>query len=62
MAHWRAALQILYVQSSPYVGLLFRRNAPTHLVGVTDASFAGDPDERRSLGGYLYLLGGAADG
>ena len=30
------------------------------MVGVTDASFAGDPDERRSQGGYLYLLGGAA--
>ena len=46
MVHWRAALKILaYVQSTQDVGLLYRRNAPVHLVGVTDASFAGDPDE-----------------
>ena len=61
MVHWRATLKILaYVQSTHNVGLLYRRNAPVHLVGVTDASFVGDPDERRSQGGYLYLLGGAA--
>ena len=61
MVHWRAALKILaYVQSTQDVGLLYRRNAPIHLVGVTDASFASDPDERRSQGGYLHLLGGAA--
>ena len=59
--HRRAALKILaYVQSTQDVGLLYRRNAPVHLVGVTDASFAGDPDERHSQGGYLYLLGGSA--
>ena len=58
MVHSRAALKILaYVQSTQDVGLLYRRNAPVHLVGVTDASFASDPDERRSQGGYLYLLG-----
>ena len=61
MVHWRAALKILaYVQSTQDAGLLYRRNAPVHLVGVTDASFAGNPDEGRSQGGYLYLVGGAA--
>ena len=61
MVHWRAALKIVaYVHTTQDVGMLYRRNAPVHLVGVTDAGFAGDPDERRSQGGYLYLLGGAA--
>ena len=61
MVHWWAVLKILaYVQSTQDVGMLYRRNAPVHLVGVTDASFAGDRDERRAQGGYLYLLGGAA--
>ena len=61
MVHGRAALKILaYVLSTQDVGLLYRRNAPVHLVGVTDACFVGDPDERRSQGGYLYLLGGVA--
>ena len=61
MVHWRASLKIqAYVQSTQDVGLLYRRNTPVHLVGVTDACFAGNPDERRSQGGYLYLLGGAA--
>ena len=61
MVHLRAALKIMaYVQSTQDVGLLFRQNAQIHVVGVTDASFVGDPDERRSQGGYLYLLGVAA--
>ena len=29
------------------------------MAGITDASFVGDPHERRSQGGYLYLLGEA---
>ena len=51
MVHWQAALKILaYVRSTQDVGLLYRRNALVHLVGVMDANFAGDLDERRSQG------------
>ena len=58
MAHWNAALKILaYVAETPDVGVLYRRSATAKLNGVTDASFAGDPDKRRSQGGYLYLIG-----
>ena len=39
---------------------VYHRNALVYLVGVTYASFADDPDERRSQGGDIYLLGGAA--
>ena len=49
MEHWNAALKIqTYVAKTLDVGLLYRRIAFAELVDVTDASFAGNPDERRS--------------
>ena len=61
MVQWRAALKILaYVQSTQDAGLLYHSNAPVHLVGVTNASFAGDPDKRRSQGSDFYILRGTA--
>ena len=62
MVHWLAALKILaYVQSTQDVGLLYRRNAPVHLVGVTDASFAGDPDETLARRLPLFTRGGCRE-
>ena len=61
MDHRNAALKILaYVVSTLDNGLLYRLNASAELVGVTNTSFAGDPNESKSQGGYLYLMGGAA--
>ena len=61
MEHWNAAPKIVaYVASTLDVGLLYRRNAYVELVGGTVATFVGDPDEPKSQGGYLYLMGRAA--
>ena len=46
-----------YLQSTPFFGLVYCKTAPLHGVGVTGASAAGEPDERRSQGSrYLNSL------
>ena len=55
--HWTAVQRIFrYLKKHPNLGLVFSGD---ELLGYTDANWARDND-RRSTGGYLYKLGGAA--
>lgn len=55
--HWSAVQRIFrYLKAQPSLGLVYRDE---DLLGYTDANWARD-DDRKSTGGYLYKLGGAA--
>ena len=49
-----------YLRQAAEVGLLYRRKGPLQLQGVLDAAFACHLNDRRSQGGYVFLMGGAA--
>ena len=62
-AHLAAARSVLrYVAGTPTLGITYRftGSSADQLTGYTDASFAGDLDNRRSTTGYVFLYGGAA--
>jgi hypothetical protein len=54
--HWKAAKTILtYLAGTPNHGLCFSVNKSTnHLVGYSDADYAGCPDTRRSTTGLVF--------
>ena len=59
--HWTAVKRILrYLKGTSNFGLLYRANASAKMVGYTDADWAGDIEDRKSVLGYAFLLGGAA--
>jgi hypothetical protein len=59
LQHWNQAKRVLrYLKATQDVGLEFKSKG-THLVGYSDADWAGDIDTRRSTTGYLFYLGGA---
>jgi hypothetical protein len=58
MMHWRGVQSILnYLQFHTDFGILFK-NKPTYqtCIGYCDASYNSDPDTRRSVTGYCFLL------
>ena len=56
--HWSAAKRILrYVKNTVNVGLTFSRSQSTLISAFTDADWAGDPDDRRSTGGFAIFFG-----
>ena len=60
-AHWEAACKVLgYLRQTAEVGLLYTREGPLQVQGVCGAAFACHIDDRRSQGGYVFLMGGAA--
>jgi hypothetical protein len=60
-AHWEAAKRTLrYVQQTKKLGLHFRRKEALEIVGFYDSDWGGDPDQRRSTTGYVFLVGGGA--
>ncbi|KAF3659003.1 Endoribonuclease Dicer -like protein 3b [Capsicum annuum] len=44
--------------SAPGKGLLFEDRDHEHIIGYTDADWAGSPSDRRSTSGYCVLVGG----
>ena len=60
-AHWSAVKRILsYLSGTLNHGILFSSKGRAHLVGFTDADYAGCLDSRKSTSGFLFLhLGGA---
>lgn len=40
--------------------LVYGREDALEIVGYTDSDFAGDLDERKSNGGYIFMLNGGA--
>ncbi|XP_070668853.1 secreted RxLR effector protein 161-like [Malus domestica] len=58
-AHWVAAKNVLrYLQITKYFMLVYGREDSLELVGFTDSNLAGDVDERKSTGGYIFKLNG----
>lgn len=60
--HWTAVKRIMrYLKGTSSFGLLYIRDTSLHtavsFVGYSDADWAGDVDNRRSVSGYCYLLG-----
>ena len=63
-SHLTAAKQVLrYLKSTSTYGLQFSRNensgfqGPNKLIGFTDADWAGNPQDRKSISGYVFFLG-----
>jgi transposase InsO family protein len=58
---WVAAKLILrYLRGTEDTGLIYHVDSPGRLIGYADASFAPNRTDRKSIGGYLFLLNGAA--
>jgi hypothetical protein len=61
-AHWTAAKRVLrYLAGTRDSSLVLGNNTsdPTVLVGFSDSDWARDVDDRRSISGYVFQLGGS---
>ncbi len=59
--HWDAAVRVLrYLVTTVDLGLVYRATASPQLTAYADASFASVVENRRSVGGALFMLAGAA--
>ena len=57
--HWVAVKMILrYLHQTIDYGLRFTKSGSSLLSAFSDADWAGNPDDRRSTGGYAIFLGG----
>ena len=60
-AHLTAVKRIFrYLKGTINLGIKYERSADDHLVGFSDADWAGDMDDRHSTTGNLFLMSGAA--
>jgi hypothetical protein len=63
MEHWQAAKGVLrYLAGTVSYGIMFGSTSDntTGVVGYCDADYAGDVFTRRSTGGYVFIMNGAA--
>jgi hypothetical protein len=59
--HLTAAKRVLrYLKTTKTAKLYYSTNGVTELHGYTDADWAGDSADRKSQGGYTFIMGGAA--
>ena len=56
--HWTAVKR--YLKGSTEMGLMFGREQTTTFIGYSDSDWAGNIDDRRSTGGYIFLLAGGS--
>jgi hypothetical protein len=57
--HWAAVKRILrYLHATSDLGLCITKTVSSLLSAFSDADWAGNPDDRRSTGGYAILFGG----
>ena len=58
MTHYAAVLCILrYLKGTLFHGLFYSAQSPLILCAFSNADWAGDPTDRRSITGYCFLLG-----
>ncbi|KAL4014421.1 hypothetical protein IC575_026623 [Cucumis melo] len=56
--HLLAAKRILrYIKGTPDLGMLYQRRRKLNLVGFSDSDYAGDLNDRKSISGYVFMLG-----
>ena len=60
--HWTAVKRIFrYLQGTANYGLEYsKQNGDGNLVGFSDADWAGDPNDRKSTSGYIFVMNGGA--
>ena len=59
--HWVALKRVLrYLKGTKDLGILYSKAEKDSCIGYTDADWAGDQDDRRSISGYVFLLSGGA--
>ncbi|CAL5368349.1 unnamed protein product [Camellia sinensis] len=49
-----------YLVGTINFGILYRKEGNFGLLGFTDSDYAGDPDDRRSTSGYVFMMGSGA--
>ena len=56
-SHWIAAKKVLrYMQRTKEFMLVYGREDCLEIIGYTDSDLAGDLDERKSTGGYIFMM------
>ncbi|XP_042016415.1 secreted RxLR effector protein 161-like [Salvia splendens] len=59
VAHWEAALRIVrYLKETAGNGILFENHGHLEIHGFTDADWARNPNDRKSIAGYFTFVGG----
>ncbi|KAL0537452.1 hypothetical protein IC582_026430 [Cucumis melo] len=59
--HLLAAKRILrYIKGTSDLGMLYQRRRKLNLVGFSDSDYAGDLNDRKSISGYVFMLGSEA--
>ena len=59
-AHLTAAKRVLrYLKGTLNLALKYEKSVDSCLTGYSDADWAGDPDDRHSTSGYLFVMSGA---
>jgi hypothetical protein len=57
-SHWKASKRILlYVCSTFQFRIHYSSGGDPLLVGFTDSDWVGDPDDQKSIAGYVFSLG-----
>lgn len=58
--HFTAAKRLLrYLNATKYFGITYSKTSSLEVEGYVDADWAGNPDDRRSITGYVFLLANA---
>ena len=60
LAHWNAAKQVIrYLKGTKGHGILYRKSGSMTMIGHTDADYAGDQSDRKSISGHAITIGSA---
>jgi hypothetical protein len=59
--HLQAAKRVLrYLKGTVDYGIFYKKNGNKQLVAFTDSDYARDIEDRKSISGYIFMLGGGA--
>jgi hypothetical protein len=59
--HWKAVVKLFrYLCGTRKMGLVFDKNNSSGIIGFSDADWAADKEDRKSISGYVILLNGTA--
>lgn len=49
-----------YLQDTVDCGIMYKKGEKSELFGFTDSDYAGDPDDRKNIYGYVFIMGSGA--